>query len=666
MLAMINIYRRYFKSHFVGLLLACTCFLGFAAEGSIMAWMNRYLVDEVLQVDQVVKTALNGRREAFVRLDEILAETPERKTVCSDDLTDGTLPGEHLAEPAIMTEPSVDGTLQDRLVNRSGRSNSEKLQLLGIIAVLLIITHLAAVGAQAWANIKVGRIGEQVTFAIRRQIHDKLLRLQMSYHDQHQTGRLLSRAIDDVQVVEGNFAGVLTQWAMFLGIIIIHLGLMYHINPKLATLAVVALPFYAFAYQRLGGKIRSLTQAQRRANGALYGLIRDRLANPRVIKGFGQEKRELLNFYDRTRDLFRRRRKIVVLNNLLSMICTCIAAIMTAVSLGYGVVLLRQGEMTLGYLLFFYALARGLFYPIASLTQLTADMQWLGVACERILDVLDEPVTICDHPKAEKLKKFQTAVTFENVGFFYNDSSRRAVEQANLTLPKGSQICLMGKSGAGKSTLGMLLLRLYDVSEGRILIDGIDLRKIKTTSLRKRISYVPQEPMLFSGTLAANILYGNPDASAEQMIAAAKAAEIDDFVQSMPEKYNTLIGENGLRLSGGQKQRISLARALVTDPDILILDDCTSALDAETEARIQQTFKTALAGKTVLIISHRVSISSNSDLVVVLEKGQVVETGTHPELLDRKEHYWNLIKDQLEEQAVVAIPHDRTAATSAA
>jgi len=665
MKAVIEIYRRYFKRHVVGLMLASLCFLAFALEGSIMAGISRYLIDEVLQVDLMLKMVTAGQRGPFVAVDEPLPDLPREQPVLTGDLTDGKLPGEDISEPIFLTDLPVEGSLEDRIAAKPGRPTAEKLKFLALIAMCLVTMHLTTVGARAWANVKMGRITEQVVFTMRRHIHDKLLRLQMSFYDQHQTGRLLSRAIDDVQVVENNFASILTEWARFLGIIVINISLMFYISPKLACFALVTVPFYAYAYNVLGGKIRTLSKNYRKSYGALYGLVRDRLANPRVIKGFGQEKRELVNFYRRAVGLFRYSRRIVVLNNVLAMICTCISVVMTAITLGYGVVLLQRGELTLGYLLFFYTVANGLFTPVASLSQLMASMQSLRVSCERILEVLNEPVRISDHPRAVELSRFKDAITFENVTLEYEGSERPAVDDINLTVPKGARVCLMGSSGAGKSTLGMLLLRLYDADKGTIRIDGIDLRKIKIGSLRRRISYVPQEPLLFSGTLASNILYGDPGAGRKQMIAAAKAAEIHEFIADLPDGYDTLIGENGLRLSGGQKQRISLARALLTDPDILVLDDCTSALDAETEAKIQQTLKNALADKTVIIISHRVSVASNADVVVVLDRGKIVEQGTHQELLDRQGQYWNLIKDQLEERTAIAITQKRLAAPAA-
>ena len=544
--ALLEIYRRYFKYHTIGLLLTAICFIGFAAEGSIMAAMSRYLVDEVLQVDRTARLMLNGSPDRFVDDDAVLPGDA-RHAPQIEALTDGHLPGEEDFTPVTFDPVSTQGGLENQFDAKSGLSNARKLKMLAVIAFFLIVIHLTAVALQAWSDVKLGRITEQVVFTMRRHIHDKLLRLQMSFHDQHQTGRLLSRAIDDVQVIEGHFANVLAQFARFGGLIVINVSLMFYISPKLALMALIAMPFYFIAYHKFRYHIRELHRTQRRKNAALYGVVRDRLANPRVVKGFGQEKREIREFFGRAKDLFRRNRRIVLYSNLLAMICTIISVSVTAGTLAYGVVMVQRGELSLGYLLFFYAVCHALFWPIAALSQLTSIVQWLEVACGRVLEVLNEPMTIVEHPRAARLATFSNEIKLDKVSFTFDGADAPAVSDIDLTIPKGSQVCLMGKSGAGKSTIGMLLLRLYDPTEGKITIDGSDLQRIKTSSLRKRISYVPQEPILFSGTLAGNILYGNVKANAEMMVNAAKAAEIDDFIAELPEGYQTMIGENGLR-----------------------------------------------------------------------------------------------------------------------
>ena len=662
-----HMYRRYFRSYTRGLIMAGLCYMAFAAEGSIMAGLSRYLVDDVLEVNLMHKSVLSGSSGAPVNCGDISPVVSEEPLARNKDLDCGKIAGK--ADGMSSLEVAViakDGSLEDRIASREGKTTWEKLRLLMIIAVILIVMHLTAVVMQTWANYKLGVITEQVIFRIRRHIHDKLLRLQMSFHNRNQTGRLLSRATDDVNVIQNTFASIMTQFAMFIGLIIINVSIMFYIHVKLAALSLLAMPFYAFAYSRLRGRIRELSWAQRRENASIYALVRDKLANPRVVKSFGKEKREHILFFGKVKKLFRYGRRIVVLNNVLSMICTCISVFVSAFVLGYGTILLRNGELTLGYLLFFYSVAYGLFWPIAALTQITANAQRLRVSCERILGILDEPIEIVDRKTSREFSGLRDKIVLDNVSFKYNPDSNYALDGVNLEIKAGSKICLMGSSGAGKSTLGVLLLRLYDPVEGKISVDGIDLRDIKISSLRKKISYVPQEPLLFSGTLASNILYGNPGAGRDQMVKAAKLAEIHDFIESLPDGYDTMIGENGLRLSGGQKQRISLARALVTEPDILILDDCTSALDAKTEANIQKTIRTAMEGKTVIMITHRVSLSSNADMIVVLDKGKVVQTGKHEELIEKQGHYWNLVKDQLEEKEVITLRRQRAKRFAAA
>jgi len=664
--AMYQIYKRYFRTHVIGLILAALCYVVCAAEGSILSAIGQYLVDNVLEVNMLLEPMLHGQPGKFVDSDVALPAIQREQIVSGSQLIDKPLPGDIQKTTYLTSNIAADGSLQDRITSKPGKPMALKLQMLFLVTCGLVFTHFFAIALNTWANVKLGMMVKQIVFRMRRNMHEKLMRLQLSFHNQHQTGRLLARATDDISVIEGNFTPILTTMVQIFGLLIINISIMYFISPKLTFISLLFLPFYFWAHKDLCDRMRVLHREQRKENSALYGLIRDRLANPRIIKGFGQEKREQLKFYRKAGGLFRRNRKIVVLNNMLSMICTFIAVMATAIPLGFGVMMVKTGEMTVGYLLFFYGVSWGLFWPIAVLSNTSAWIQWVRIACERVLEVLDEPIIIADHPGARDIDRFNHEMILKNISFKYKEESPWALQDINLTIRKGQNVCLMGSSGAGKSTLGVQLLRLYDPTTGDITVDGVNLKDIKISHWRRRVAYVPQEPILFSGTLANNILYGNADATEEQMIAAAKAAEIHDFIMTLPDKYETVIGENGMRLSGGQKQRISLARALVTDPDILVLDDCTSALDAETESKIQKTFKTALAGKTVIMISHRVSAASNADLIVVLNQGKVVETGLHQELFDKRGQYWALVKDQLQEHTVVAIPQRSEVAASAA
>jgi ABC-type multidrug transport system fused ATPase/permease subunit len=664
--AMVQIYKRYFKNYKLQLVIMGICFIVGAAEGSVLSAIGRYLIDEVLEVNMMLEPMLHGQPKQFVSSDTPLPTLPRERTFTSSDVLDKPLPGENVKDDVMSANLAADGSLQDRMESRPGKPTAHKLYLLFWVAICLVGTHLLGIAIQTFGTILMCVVPKEIVLRMRTHMHEKLMRLQLSFHDQHQTGRLMSRAIDDMQVIESHFASIMTTMAQIIGLLIINISIMLYISPKLTFISLLSLPFYFYAHKTLCDRIRELHRAQSKSNSALYGLIRDRLANPRIIKGFGQEKRELIKFFKGAKDLFRRNRRIVTLNNTLSMICTFLAIMATAIPLGYGIQMVQRGELTVGYLLFFYGVSWGLFWPIAVLSTTSALFQWLRISCERVMEVLDEPIIIDDHPGSKTIEKFQDELVIKNLSFQYRKELPLALENIDLRIGKGQRVCLMGSSGAGKSTLGIQLMRLYDPTTGDITIDGINLKDLKISNWRRRVSFVPQEPILFSGTLAGNILYGNPDATKEQLIAAAKAAEIHDFIETLPEKYETLIGENGLRLSGGQKQRLSLARALVTNPDILVLDDCTSALDAETEAKIQKTFKNVFAHKTVIMISHRVSAASNADLVAVLDHGKIAEIGTHEELFSHQGPYWNLVKDQLAEHSVVPMPERREVAASAA
>ncbi|MFQ6048539.1 MAG: ABC transporter ATP-binding protein, partial [Phycisphaerae bacterium] len=264
---------------------------------------------------------------------------------------------------------------------------------------------------------------------------------------------------------------------------------------------------------------------------------------------------------------------------------------------------------------------------------------------------------------ARTIEEPRGAIRFEHVHLRYGDSARQALTDICMNIAPGTKLCLMGHSGAGKTSIANLMLRLYDPTAGRILLDDVPLTQLKRACLRKLVAYVPQEPIIFNGTLADNIAYGAEKVDHEQIVAAARAAEIHEFIESLPDKYRTVVGERGLTLSGGQKQRISLARALLHQPRVLVLDDCTSALDAHTEARIQRTLRFALADRTALIITHRVSLSAKADWIVVLDHGRIVEQGTHDDLLALQGHYWHLVCDQLTEQD--RLRHRRRAAETA-
>jgi ABC-type multidrug transport system fused ATPase/permease subunit len=654
-------YKRYFRPHRLMLVAAVFGFLVVCTgDGLVAGWIGRYLIDDVLQVDQSLRSVVRGggaktgpRYDGSIVLPRrrTLADPrgPEEKGPESPDLR------ALYAPPVLRAEPAMSDTLAERIEARPGRTAGQKVSLLVLAGGGMVALHLLTVGLGTWIRMRLGAMNKKIVFHLRRHIYEKLLRLQMSYHDQHHVGRLISRAVEDIRVIERGVANLLGGLLTMSGTIIVSWAVMVCVSWKVAIAVLLGTPFLVVFQYLLRRTVKALVLEQRRDTARLYGLASDRLSHPRVVKGFSCEKREHISFVSLSVSLYRRRRRIAYLKAVMSLICAVVGRGVLAIVLGYGTVLLWRGEMTLGSLLFIYGAAMAMTMPLAHLGVSLMEAQHLIVVFERVLAVLGAPITIRDKRHPVDVGRIHEQIEFRDVALTYEGSESPSVRGVSFFVPIGAQVCLMGQSGSGKTTLAALLLRLYDPTEGEILLDGTDLRKVRNRSLRERISYVPQEPMLFAGTIESNIRYGAPDANWRQVVQAAKAAEIHDYIESLPEGYQSTIGEEGLRLSGGQKQRLSLARALITDPQVLVLDDCTSALDAHTEARIRRTLRYALKGKTVLMISHRASAAQASDQIVVLAGGRVVENGTHEELLSRGDHYWRLVADQLREESDQAL-----------
>ena len=592
-----------------------------AAESAVpyvMAAMGRYTVDEVLELDPA---QAKGR----------MHETAKEK----DD-----------SEAAGASAAEADA--------KQGKSKSEKHRLLTLIFVATIAVYFLHSASKVLHKYMLGWVGEKVVLRLRAALHEKLQQLQMTFHDQHEKGRLMARVMDDVVIIRRTSVHLSTSLTVNTFMVLVGATVLLLIDVKLALVSFMGLPLFGFIYAKLRIRMRDLWRSVARQRAGMYGLVGDRLASPETIKSFGQEQRESIRLFRRARDLLKTELKLVVFTGFLILWVTLLHGVFIATALGMGALAVKQGTLSIGYLLFFYGSFGLMFMPVQALCMLVPYLQRFRVSAERVMEILDEPVTIYDKPGAVDLPLVGGLIRFRDVSLQYDGSEKPALKNITLDIQPGERVCLMGPSGSGKTTLVNLLLRLYEPTGGTIRLDGQDLGMIKMASLKEHVGYVPQDAFLFSCSLRDNIRYGNLLAGEDDIARAAKAAELHEFVMTLPQGYDTIVGERGVTLSGGQRQRVSLARALLTDPRVLILDDCTSALDAITEAKIVKTLRTALAGRTTIIITHRVSMSSRADWVVVLKDGEIVEVGSHEELLTKEGVYYDLVIEQLAEKKLGA------------
>lgn len=491
------------------------------------------------------------------------------------------------------------------------------------------------------------KLGGQFILDMRVRLYSYLQHLSLSFFEGTSTGELMSRVTNDVNALEH----FVTHGATFVVIDFLRLvgavAILLWLNWKLALLVCIPIPILGVALRMFNTRIRPVYRRMRARLGDINAKLQDNLAGIQTIQAFGQESSELKRFTVESENYYHAVIQGIRYWATFFPVMRFLSLLGTAVVLGAGAVMVIRDALSLGSLVAFISYLNFLYAPIRRLIDIDNIIQEAIAAGERIFELFDERPAIKDAPDAIELPPIEGDVIFEDVHFRY-DTGDDVLMKVNFTIPPGAVVALVGPSGAGKTSLASLLCRFYDPIQGRITIDGYDIKKVNLASLRKQVAVVLQDTFLFNTTVRENLLFGKPHATDDELFEATKAAYAHDFILQLPDGYDTEIGERGVRLSGGQKQRLALARAILADPRILILDEATSSVDAEAEYLIQQALESVLQNRTALVIAHRLSTIQNADKIIALEGGRVVEIGDHRELINRDGLYSQLYKRQLE------------------
>jgi ATP-binding cassette subfamily B protein len=530
---------------------------------------------------------------------------------------------------------------------------AQKQSSLLVWGALGLLGLTLAKGALTFAEGRFSEVASQnVAYDIRNSIQRKLTSLSFSFHDQVETGDLLSRAVQDVERIRFLTGRATIRLGDGVLMLVATAAILLAMQPRLALLVIATMPVLALQALTFGRRYRPLSLQIQKQLGVLTTRVEQNLRGIKVVKAFAQELAEVRRFDEANNQWFDLSKQAARLEAISAPRLILIANLGMVFIIWYGGRLVIDGGMTLGELVAFTAYLGLLVEPVRRLGMIIPVLSIASSAAERIFEILDAIPDVQDAPDARPLPAVRGQVRFENVSFGYRSLETLApvLHGISFEAQPGQVFALLGPTGSGKSTVISLIPRFYDPTGGRITIDGIDIRKVTLNSLRSQIGIVMQETTLFSGTVRENIAFGRPEASQEEIEAAAESAQADEFIHQMPKGYETRVGERGVTLSGGQKQRLAIARALLMDPRILILDDATASVDAETEHLIQQAFARLMQGRTTFIIAHRLSTVRQADQILVLKHGQIAARGTHETLLETSPLYKEIFERQLRPQ----------------
>jgi subfamily B ATP-binding cassette protein MsbA len=524
---------------------------------------------------------------------------------------------------------------------------------IGLLAGAIVVVYLVkGVGAYL-SGYLMADVGQRVVRDLRNQLFTHILGQSAAFFSARTSGKLTSRVTNDVTQIQQAVSETLGDLARESLAIVGFAALLFYYDARLALVCLTSAPLVVYPLVRLGQRVRRTTRRSQEALEQITHVTAEAFTGHRIVKAFGAEARETQKFQRASQYFYRTSMKVTSVLSVLPPFMEFVGGLAFAAALWYGSKEITSGRLTMGEFIAFIAALFMMYGPAKKLSRVNANLQQAIAASERIFEMLDTHSEVRERPGASPLPPFRDSLRFRDVQFSYAGSNGEAtLRGVSFTVGSGQMLAIVGRSGAGKTTLVNLIPRFYDVTSGAIVLDGHDIRDVTLASLRAQIGIVTQETVLFDDTIAANIAYGRPDATRDEIERAARAAHAHEFIATLTDGYDTAIGERGQRLSGGQRQRLAIARAILRDSPILILDEATSSLDTESEMLVQEALSNLMLNRTSLVIAHRLSTVRRADAIIVLERGLIVESGTHDELLATGGAYAKLYELQLQEEPV--------------
>ncbi|WP_085993160.1 ABC transporter ATP-binding protein [Oceanobacillus senegalensis] len=535
----------------------------------------------------------------------------------------------------------------DDIIAAGDMTNAEKTtELAWIMGIAFVVFLVLRPPIEYVRQYLAQWVGNKVLYDIRDRLFDHIQKLSLKFYSQTKTGEIISRVINDVEQTK-NFVitGLMNVW-LDLITIFIAIGIMLTMDVGMTIVSIILFPLFGFSIKYFYGKLRRLTRERSQALAEVQGHLHERVQGIPVTRSFALEEYEQSQFGKRNDEFLHRAMKHVDWNAKTFAVTNTITDLAPLLVVAFGGYQVISGNLSIGTLVAFVGYMERVYSPLRRLINSSTTLVQAIASIDRVMEFMNEKYDVKDKVNARELGRVEGNIEIKNVSFRYEEDEDNVLKNINLKVEKGETIAFVGMSGGGKSTIVSLIPRFYDVTQGSIKVDGIDIRDVNARSLRNNIGMVLQDNILFSESIAVNIRMGNPNATDEEVVAAAKAANAHDFIQGLSNGYDTLVGERGVKLSGGQKQRIAIARVFLKNPPILIFDEATSALDLESEHLIQETMEKLASDRTTFVVAHRLATITHADRIVVIENGEITEIGTHDELMQKQGSYYSLYQVQ--------------------